>query len=549
MASMPIVKASLGSLSGIFVILFPMSAISDPLPLPWQAKREDAIHVTDAACAGDEEAISEVHIRLAKDDPATMNAIHWLRDNCDHFAHIPVEAASEYQRKAAIAGFPIAMYNYALGRLHGLNEITVDDARGLELMKSAAQAGYGVAAAYLYETYSRGKMVRRDPEQARRYLEKAIRENVSEDEMKSVRDLIDRHDKRSLASSQKTQSQTASRQPEKPAGVQDKRTSAGKGISRKIEAEIRSFSHEVDAHAIAYSPDGRHLLVGGADSTARLIDARDGSMLRRFKGAGQDMFTEGAVIAVAFSNDGQHVLTSDPDNIIRMWAVDSGREIRKFQGHERQATSLKVSPGGESLLSGSYDGSVRLWDLSSGREVRRYVHHDGSGPDQYIHSVEFSQDARLVLAGSGDALARIWDTETGQELQSLPGSEDAVGYTSIAAFTADGRNVVYSNKDAVRIIDTQSGTVLREIDTMDPVVSLDVSPDGEMVIFGGDRGAGSIHIFDIEGILHERPDRLNGYPSNRGAPEVAALSFSPDGREAVSIRNGQTIKFWGPEPD
>jgi TPR repeat protein len=170
------------------VVALPVKA--DPIPEPWQSKRETVITITDKACNGDEDAISEVHSRLAESDPVMMNATVWLRSNCDAFKSMTKEETAVLQRKSALAGFPIAMSNYGVSLLRGDLGVAKDHPTGLALMERSIEAGYGEAARVLAEFYAKGEWLPRDVEKARAYIAMAEAEGVSSDEIASVHRLV-----------------------------------------------------------------------------------------------------------------------------------------------------------------------------------------------------------------------------------------------------------------------------------------------------------------------------------------------------------------------
>lgn len=526
----------------------------------WQSQRSGIIEITDKACAGDDDSIMEVHIRLAEDDPVMMNATEWLRENCEPFSYFSGEATGLYQKRSALLGYPVAMGNYGFILLHGERGFESDPATGLEFLNAALEAGYGKSGVYIAEEYAIGEKIPSNLAQARDYLDRAEINGAPKEELSRVERLINEAAQVSGSRSDQSSSESQSESFPKTADNEEARNGYSQnaqntnmveraGAAREIKDEIRVITHESDAYSVAYSPDGRYVVVGSADSTARVLDAQDGTVIGTYKGAGYDMFTEGAVIAVAFSNDGDRILTSDPDNIIRMWDVASGQELVQFEGHELMATSLAFHPDGKRMVSGSYDGSVRLWDLRSGKEVKKYIHHEGSGPEQYIHSVEFSPDGKRVLAGGADATVRIWDTDSGEETHRFFTDEEDIGYTNIATYSPDGLYIAQGGREFVRILYSQTGEVLREVDAPTNVKSLDYGPGGEMILLGGDSSDSGVHIFDIAGEIYKTTRRLNEHYSASRGPEVGAIAFSPDGSEAVSIRLGPKISFWGPRED
>lgn len=163
---------------------------ADPLPEPWQSKREAVNRITDKACSGDESAISEVHRRLADNDPVMMNNTAWLSDNCDSFKTLTALETSAYQMLSALAGYPIAMSNYGQLLITGERDNKRDASKGLAFMEKAIDAGYGGAAVRLAELYVEGEWLPCDLEKSRAYLFMAKGEDVSPDKVKSLEELI-----------------------------------------------------------------------------------------------------------------------------------------------------------------------------------------------------------------------------------------------------------------------------------------------------------------------------------------------------------------------
>ena len=75
------------------------------------------------------------------------------------------------------------------------------------------------------------------------------------------------------------------------------------------------------------------------------------------------------VRAVAFSPDGRFVLTGSEDRTARLWETGTGKELRRFEGHSDMVTSVALSADGRFVFTASRDMTARLWESSTGREL------------------------------------------------------------------------------------------------------------------------------------------------------------------------------------
>jgi WD40 repeat protein len=115
--------------------------------------------------------------------------------------------------------------------------------------------------------------------------------------------------------------------------------------------------HTDRVEAVAFSPDGRRVLTGSFDNTARLWDPATGHVVATF--AGHTSY----VSAVAFSPDGTRVLTGSRDNTARLWDAAAGRAVATLAGHEDTVLAAAFSPDGTRVLTGSDDNTARLWSV------------------------------------------------------------------------------------------------------------------------------------------------------------------------------------------
>ncbi|HEV3236600.1 MAG TPA: hypothetical protein VGZ25_06400, partial [Gemmataceae bacterium] len=154
------------------------------------------------------------------------------------------------------------------------------------------------------------------------------------------------------------------------------------------------FVHPNQVLAVAVSPDGKTILTGCADKTARLWDAATGNPI------GQPLLHDGPVNAVAFKNDGQAILTGSSDKTARLWEFPSGKPIGKVMKHPAEVLAVAFNPEGGSILTGAKDGGARLWQLATGEVLGEQLGHGAA-----VVAVAFSPDGKTILTGSADKTA------------------------------------------------------------------------------------------------------------------------------------------------
>ncbi|PWH17201.1 MAG: hypothetical protein DDG60_02865 [Anaerolineae bacterium] len=280
---------------------------------------------------------------------------------------------------------------------------------------------------------------------------------------------------------------------------------------------VASLTHEDNVNSVDFSPDGRYVVSGSGDGTARVWQAQTGAEVTR-------MMHEGGVTSVAFSPDGRYVVSGSSDGTARMWEAQTGAEVARTT-HESGVTSVAFSPDGRYVLSGGDDGTAQVWEAQTGVEVARITH------ESLVNSVAFSPDGRYVVSGSSDGTARVWEAQTGAEVARMTHESDV---TSVA-FSPDGRYVVSGSWDGtVRVWQAQTGAEMARITHDGDVWAVAFSPDGRYVVSGCDDYTSRVWEAqtgaEVTRMTHEGP--------------VVSVAFSPDGRYVVSGSGDGTARVW-----
>jgi WD40 repeat protein/serine/threonine protein kinase len=298
---------------------------------------------------------------------------------------------------------------------------------------------------------------------------------------------------------------------------------------RAADAQVLALTGHTDrVRSATFSPDGRRILTGSYDKTARVWDAGSGRQMMVLAG-----HTD-RVTSAAFSPDGRRVATGSADNTARIWDSSTGREITLLRGHTERVLSVAFSPDSRFVVTGSMDKTARIWDAATGQQIRVLT-----GPTELLATVAFSPDGRRIVAACYDQTARVWDASTGRQITSLEGHTDRL--LSSAAFSPDGRRIVTASYDkTARIWDAETG---QQITTLrghtDRLTWASFSPDGHRIVTAAiDK---TVRIWDAE--TGQQSMLVSG-----NAEMTVMAAFSPDGRRIVTASYDKTARIWNAAP-
>jgi WD40 repeat protein len=146
------------------------------------------------------------------------------------------------------------------------------------------------------------------------------------------------------------------------------------------------------------SGDGRWVVTGGEDFTARLLD--------RNSNRPPELFAEGLTRlgSVAISKDGHWVAAGRRDGTVLLRDLSESGTDRTLTGLSGPAISLAFNADNRLLAMGCRDGSVAILDLSKADATLQFSphHHDGM-----VSNLRFIREDRLASFGGREAM--LWE--------------------------------------------------------------------------------------------------------------------------------------------
>ncbi len=262
------------------------------------------------------------------------------------------------------------------------------------------------------------------------------------------------------------------------------------GTARLWDIETRQELAELSVEqpvvfATAFSPDKTQGLFGGKNSAVKVWNLAEKTEIGELVGHTAGEF----VLAVQWLADGRRALSASGDWTVRLWDLPSTRETKVFKTGSGWAWSLAISPD-EKLVAAGANGAVIVWSLDSGEELHRFTGHAGA-----VDAVAFSRDGNRIVSGGEDRTCRVWDLASGQQLSCLAGHTDRVRGV---AWLSGGKTVVSISEDhTARLWDVTTGhEVFRYVDSPSNLNALVVLPNGTE--FAAACNDGAIRIWPLD---------------------------------------------------
>lgn len=339
------------------------------------------------------------------------------------------------------------------------------------------------------------------------------------------------------------------------------------------------IGHTNPITSCAFSKDGKFIVTGSEDKTAKIWDVNTGKLLQNFAVAND------RILSVDFNPNSKTIIACSEDGILYEWDIYTGMLLNKiinkdermsvcafspngktiaigynyryknfceivlynnetkkitaqFKAHKERIHKLIFSPNGKQIASSGYDQMVKVWDVASGTMISE---QDVSTPkDLFIRSMCYNNDGTQLLVCNVDSKLSFYNAQTLKPLQTI--ANDTIRFAT-ASYSRDGKKILAAGAiGQFYIMDATTWKVekyFRTEDMNEQFASMDIlqfnNTDKRILAISGIRGLGKI--YDVESCKVV-------YNLNGSSTHVSSAKFGPVKGLLVAAYDDMNAKLW-----
>lgn len=324
-----------------------------------------------------------------------------------------------------------------------------------------------------------------------------------------------------------------------------------KGSSKSFpKHETRHLSeHKNIARCARFSPDGRFIATGSADTSIKLFevakikqmmlpDSTDGPVrpvIRTFYDHIQP------INDLDFHPQNTVLISGGKDHTIKFFDFSKATAKRAFRVIQdtHNVRSVSFHPSGDFLLAGTDHPVAHLYDVNT-FQCYLSANVPEISVNGAINQVRYSSTGGMYVTASKDGAIRLWDGVSANCVRSIVGAHGTAEATS-ANFTKDQRFVLSCGKDStVKLWEVSSGRLVKQYlgATHTQLRFQAVFNDTEEFVLSIDEPSNEIVIWDAL-----TAEKVAKWSSNHiGAPRW--IEHSPAEAAFITCGTDRSVRFW-----
>lgn len=322
------------------------------------------------------------------------------------------------------------------------------------------------------------------------------------------------------------------------------------------------YPFPVIVNALAFTPDGKHIVVGGHHEIT-VWNIESAQLTKRLRTRAERayglVFLPNGLLAVAGGRPGQegdvriyNLNASGPseDGVVILDGVnDKSVLVKHLFDVDDSVLCIAVTPNGQLLAAGGCDRAVRIFDLSGGVEKAKLLQTVENHAD-WVLGCTLSADGQYLVTAGRDKTAKVWDLKARESVVTFPEHQNIVYSVTLKADGSTGFSVGADKQIRTWKPNGEGKQVKAVGGHGDEIFKIVANPKEPLLATSS--ADKTVRLWNLDTLAAGKTlSGLNDY--------IYAVSFSPDGQLVAAgsydgevrvwkVSDGSLVKGWNASP-